>query len=173
MHELKPAEEIRVTENMTEEEEGSKSICVTELGQSVLTLAEVLQTFEESSAMFKINLYNSDSCRTVVLKKNYTTIDGETKMIVMIRDVSDKMRLEQEEVKNKKEKERTFLLQRNLDEVFSKHSDEVDEICKHLNKYNDRKLNKLVDGLKKTNFNLFFNYCQFNDLINIKNDTFR
>jgi hypothetical protein len=81
---------------MDEYEEGSMSICGTELGQSVLTLAEVLQTFEKHSAMFNIQLANSEEYRTVVLKKNKTVIDGKTSTIVMITDVSDKVRLEQE-----------------------------------------------------------------------------
>ena len=40
-------------------------------------------------------------------------------------------------------------------------------------KTSDTKLHALVQSLKKSNSNLYFNYCQFNDLINIKNDTFR
>ena len=91
----------------------------------------------------------------------------------MINDVTDKVRFEQEQIKNRKEKERTFLLQQNLDEVFGKHSAEVEELCLMLNKTSDTKLHDLVQSLKKSNAILYFNYCQFNDLINIKNDTFR
>jgi hypothetical protein len=52
--------------------------------------------------MYNIKLKRSeedsqkDSCRTVVLKKNQVEIDGKVKLIIMIRDVSDRVRLEQE-----------------------------------------------------------------------------
>ena len=42
MYELKNVGVGRLAEKMDEEEDGSKSICVTELGQSVLTLSEVV-----------------------------------------------------------------------------------------------------------------------------------
>ena len=38
----------------------------------------------------------TDDYRTVVLKKNQVEIDGKVKLIIMIRDVSDRVRLEQE-----------------------------------------------------------------------------
>ena len=57
----------------------------------MLTLYEVLQTFEVESPMFNIN-YN----RTVVLKKNFVEIEGAKKLIVMMRDVTDKVTLEEE-----------------------------------------------------------------------------
>ena len=41
--------------------------------------------------MFNIN-YN----RTVVLKKNFVEIEGAKKLIVMMRDVTDKVTLEEE-----------------------------------------------------------------------------
>ena len=42
MYELKTVGVGRVAEKMDEEEDGSKSICMTDLGQSVLTLGEVI-----------------------------------------------------------------------------------------------------------------------------------
>lgn len=46
MHELKTVEAGIVAESMdTDENDCTKSICMTELGKSVLTLAEVVQTF--------------------------------------------------------------------------------------------------------------------------------
>ena len=77
-----------------DEEEGSKSICVTELGQSVLTLQEVIQTFKVNSSMYNIKLNGVEGYRTVVLKKNNVVIDGETKLIIMINDVTEKVRFE-------------------------------------------------------------------------------
>jgi len=41
----------------------------------------------------------TDDYRTVVLKKNQVEIDGKVKLIIMIRDVSDRVRLEQEQIK--------------------------------------------------------------------------
>ena len=93
---------------MDQDDDGTKSICVTELGQSVLTLAEVVQTFKENSVMYNVKLNEADDYRTVVLKKNYAVIDGTTKLIIMINDVTDKVKYEQEQIKNVKEKERTF-----------------------------------------------------------------
>ena len=93
MHELKTLEVDRVAQKMdTEEQDGSKSICVTELGESVLTLQEVVQTFKVNSPMYNIKL--GGCCRTVVLKKNHVVIDGETKLIIMINDVTEKVRFE-------------------------------------------------------------------------------
>merc|ERR1740139_1278231 len=95
MHELKTMKVHRAAEKM-DEEDASKSICVTELGQSVLTLQEVVQTFDVDSPMYNIKLREDDEYRTVVLKKNKVVIDGETKLIIMINDVTDKVRFEQE-----------------------------------------------------------------------------
>ena len=73
----------------------------------MLTLYEALQQFEIESNLFNIKLFKGDS-RLVVLHKNKVEIDGKTKLIVMIRDVSDKVRLEQMQLKKKKEKTRIF-----------------------------------------------------------------
>jgi len=54
----------------------------------------------------------------VVLKKTVVEIDGVTSLIIMIRDVSDKVQFDQELLKKKVKKERTFNLQNNLDEIF-------------------------------------------------------
>ena len=85
--------------------EGNHSIEENELGENVLTLHEVLQTFEVESPMYNIKLKRSeenseeDDYRTVVLEKNQVEIDGSVKLIIMIRDVSDRVRLEQEQIK--------------------------------------------------------------------------
>ena len=60
--------------------------------------------------MYNIKLDDVDGYRTVVLKKNNVLIDGGTKLIIMINDVTEKVRFEQEMVKNKKEKERMLIL---------------------------------------------------------------
>jgi len=53
--------------------------------------------------MFNIKLTDNDvDCRTVVLRKADVDIDSRKRLIVMIRDVTDKVKLEQ--VKIKKEK---------------------------------------------------------------------
>jgi len=65
MHELKTMETGRVAEKMNDDDDGSKSICVTELGQSVLTLQEVVQTFEKNSPLYNIKLSEDDPYRTV------------------------------------------------------------------------------------------------------------
>jgi hypothetical protein len=94
----------------------SKLIQESELGHSVLNLTEVLQTFEVESAMFNIKIgvatdENAEAeYRTVVLTKNQAEIDGKTKLIVMIRDVTDKVLLEQELLKKTKHKEMIFRL---------------------------------------------------------------
>ena len=41
-------------------------------------------------------MFNINGCRTVVLTRNKVEIDGKEKTLVMIRDVSDKVRLQQE-----------------------------------------------------------------------------
>lgn len=40
--------------------------------------------------------------RTVIMKKNYVEIEGRTKCIIMIRDETDKVKLEQDVIKRKK-----------------------------------------------------------------------
>ena len=41
-------------------------------------------------------MFNINGTRTVVLTRNKVEIDGKEKTLVMIRDVSDKVRLQQE-----------------------------------------------------------------------------
>ena len=38
------------------------------------------------------------------MKKNIVELDGKNKVIIMIRDVSDKIRIEQEQIKKEKDK---------------------------------------------------------------------
>ena len=64
----------------------------------MLTLDEVVQMFEVESAMYNIKM-SDENMRTVVLTKRKYEVDGENKLIIMIRDVSDKVRLEQEQIK--------------------------------------------------------------------------
>ena len=86
MHELKTVNVETVTE---------ESIEVTELGQRVLTLSEVLLTFETESPMFNIKLAERQGkYRTVILSKNSVEVDGTNKIILMIRDITDKVKLE-------------------------------------------------------------------------------
>ena len=90
MHELKTVKVERATEKTDEE-----SIEVTELGQRVLTLSEVLLTFETESPMFNIKLAERQGkYRTVILSKNSVEVDGTNKIILMIRDITDKVKLE-------------------------------------------------------------------------------
>ena len=82
--------------------DGSKSIGEIDLGESVLTMTEALLTFEVESEMFNFKLPSQThrqghgDYRTVILKKHQVVIDGQIKLIVMIRDVTDKVMLEQE-----------------------------------------------------------------------------
>ena len=92
IHELKTVRVDQVAEKMESADDLSSSIQVTELGLSVLTLSEVLLTFERESAMFNIKLH--DTFRTVVLTKTKVEVDGKNNLIVMIRDVTDTVRLE-------------------------------------------------------------------------------
>jgi len=84
--------ELQVAETGNESEDGSRSINMSELGQSVLTLAEVMMVFDKESAMYNIKVTGQET-RTVVLTKNEVEVDGSTKVIVMIRDISDRMKL--------------------------------------------------------------------------------
>ena len=68
--------------------ESTSTIGETELGERVLTLSEVIQTFEVESGMFDLG------SRIVVFTKRKVEIDGREKLIVMIRDVTDRQRLE-------------------------------------------------------------------------------
>ena len=56
-------------------------------------------------------------------------IDGKDKTLIMIRDVSDKVRLQQAQLKKKKQKKRTFKVQSNLDDVFKQHREEIVSLC--------------------------------------------
>jgi len=88
----------KVAQKMQETENFSRSICLTDLGTSVLTLREVMQTFEVGSAMFNIKLPEilqmGVDYRTVVLQKSQVEIEGVKKLIIMVRDVTDKITLE-------------------------------------------------------------------------------
>ena len=105
MHELKVTGVKKAARKMMMTSEGNHSIEENELGENVLTLHEVLQTFEVESPMYNIKLKRSeenseeDDYRTVVLEKNQVEIAGSVKLIIMIRDVSDRVRLEQEQIK--------------------------------------------------------------------------
>jgi len=53
-----------------------------------------LQTFKVESALFNIRMSTADKVfRTVMLKKKQVEIDGETKLIIMINDVSARVKL--------------------------------------------------------------------------------
>ena len=78
--------------------------------------------------MYNIKL-TDDTCRTVILTKNEVEIDGKYKTLIMIRDVSDKVRLQQEHKKKDKQKNRTFNVQSNLDDVFKQHREEIESLC--------------------------------------------
>jgi hypothetical protein len=53
--------------------------------------------------MYNIKLRRDEKqYRIVVLKKSTVVIEGRTKVIVMIRDETDKVRLEQDEIKRKR-----------------------------------------------------------------------
>ena len=61
--------------------------------------------------MYNVKLTGEvDDYRTVVLKKNSVVIDGQTKLIIMVNDITEKVRSEQEKIKNRKEKESFFVL---------------------------------------------------------------
>ena len=99
-----------------------QTITVTEIGRRVLTLNEVIQTFDVDSAMFNIKLNEaSGDCRTVVMKKRWVEVQGKKKLIIMIRDLTDKVKLEEANIKRVKEKMRAMTIKKNLDEVFTQH----------------------------------------------------
>ena len=52
------------------------------------------------------------------MKKNQVEVDGKNKLILMIQDVSIKMKLEKEQLKNDRKKEMTTFMQTELKEVF-------------------------------------------------------
>jgi hypothetical protein len=62
------------------------------------------------------------------------------------------------------------MVQGQLEEGFQRHCEEVEELCHHIN---GSQLEILALSVKKTTRNLFLNFCQFTDLINIQNNTFR
>jgi len=74
LYELKTFGVAKTAEKMEKDEsDWSKGISETELGKSVLSLTEVLQTFEVESAMFNIKVWvdgEETEYRTVILKKN-------------------------------------------------------------------------------------------------------
>ena len=92
---MSEAEKVAEKMEMTER---SESIHMTDLGQSVLTLDEVVQTFELESAMYNIKLPEEQETeigfRTVIMSKTNVEIDDQKKLIIMIRDVTDQVRLQ-------------------------------------------------------------------------------
>ena len=122
--------------------------------------------------MFNVKV-DGETARTVVLKKRTVQVNGETKLIIMVRDISDKVRLEQEQIKKGKEILRTLDSQKNLTQVYTEHKVQVEELYEILNHNQSIKVQNMAFDLRKSNFNLFLDFCEFNDLINIHNDTFR
>jgi hypothetical protein len=112
MHQLKTVDAHNVAEKMEKPDDLSNSITVTELGESVLTLSEVVQTFEVESALFNIRLTGDkeNAYRTVSLRKNKVKVEGKDKLVLMIRDVTDTVRFEQELIKKKVDKVGIVLL---------------------------------------------------------------
>ena len=66
---------------------------------SVLNLSEVVQTFDKESTLYNIRLKEQEENRTVLLAKNIVEVAGETKLILMVRDVTANVKLEEEQVK--------------------------------------------------------------------------
>ena len=158
-----------------ESKDDSNLIRETDLGQSVLTLNEVLLTFSDESAMFNIKLQNpldDVQYRTVVLTKNEVEVEGENKLFIMIRDKTDQVSLAKEDLKKKKEKVSTTLIQKDLNEVFSQHCEEVTQLLDHIDQNENTVLKKLGSDLKLTNANLIVNFYMFCDVVNIQNDMF-
>ena len=78
---------------------------------------------------------------------------------------------------------KTFAIQDDLNRVFYEHVQEVANLCDKLkeDQLSDLALESvsartdlpnLALDLKKSNYHLFHNFCQFNDIINIQNDNF-
>ena len=158
-----------------ESKDDSNLIRETDLGQSVLTLNEVLLTFSDESTMFNIKLQNpldDVQYRTVVLTKNEVEVEGENKLFIMIRDKTDQVSLAKEDLKKKKEKVGTTLIQKELNEVFSQHCEEVAQLLDHIDQNESTVLKKLGRDLKLTNANLIVNFYMFCDVVNIQNDMF-
>ena len=110
--------------------------------------------------------------RTVILSKNQVEVEGTIKLIVMIRDVTDRVRLEKEQLKKNTEKDTTFKVQQELATVFAKHCEEVELLVQLVAKSDCATANSLALDLKKSNYHLRDDFYQYNDLINIQNDTF-
>jgi hypothetical protein len=56
-----------------------------------------MQTFEVESHMYTVELVGGQGQCTVFLKKSKIEVNGENKLIIMLIDVSDRVRLEQEQ----------------------------------------------------------------------------
>jgi chemotaxis signal transduction protein len=107
--------------------------------------------------------------RTVVLTKTNAEIDGKIKLILMIRDVTDKVRLEQEQIKKTKHKDKIFRLSSHLDEIFKQHQNKVNTLCTltSIEKETPPAIRNFALDVKRSNCDLFLNFCQFSDLIAI------
>ena len=121
--------------------------------------------------MFNMKLpKTSIDCRTVTLTKNKVEVNGACKLLVIISDITDRVKLEREKIKKGRERESTSEVQGRLEEGFQRHCQEVKELCYHLDV---TELKNLALSVKRTTCDLFLNFCQFTDLISIQNDTFR
>ena len=80
--------------------------------------------------MFNIKLpKTSIDCRTVTLTKIKVEVNGASKLLVMISDVTDRVRLEQEKIKKGRERQSTGEVQGRLEEGFQRHCGEVIDLC--------------------------------------------
>ena len=154
MHELKTVDFEKVVENMDDENDATNSIQMTELGQSVLTLNEVIQTFESESCMFNVQMQSACDTqtavyRTVVLKKNEVKINGKSKLIVMLNDVSATVRLKKDQLSKKRFKMEAQLVQTEFGKLIREHMEGVNDLCEDLHSVEDIKLQRLAVQLSK------------------------
>jgi hypothetical protein len=87
----------------------------------------------------------------------------------MINDVTDSVRLEKDKIKKARGRQSTSEVQGRLDQGLQRHLTAVRELY---NQIDGVQLKHLALSVKRTTLDLYLNFCQFQDLINIQNDSF-
>jgi hypothetical protein len=65
--------------------------------------------------------------RVIRLKKAEVFIDGEKRLIVMIRDMTDSIEVERIQIKLREENARQIMINKEFNDVFESHSRAIDE----------------------------------------------
>jgi len=116
----------------------------------------------------------------VRFKKTQVVIDGEERIIVMIKDYSDSINFHKNELQTKEDNYMLNIINQDLDSVFSEHCVTLDTLINIKNKKAVMNINgeavpgiKQLTALKNSCDELFLLFSQFKDIFGIRLGNFK